>query len=70
MVTKMFKGKLVRNMEAYIDDLVVKSKVVEDHLKDLVETFKTLRKHHLKLNAAKWAFRVSSRKFLSYLVTN
>ena len=32
-------------MKAYIDDMVVKSKVVEDHLSDLVETFETLRKH-------------------------
>ena len=42
MVTKMFKEQLGRNMEAYIDDMVVKSKVVEDHLTDLPETFETL----------------------------
>ena len=56
-------------MEAYIDDMVVKSKVVGHHLTDLTETFKTLRKHRLKLNASKCAFGVSSRKFLGYLVT-
>ena len=39
MVTKMFKDQLGKNMEAYIDDMVVKSKVVENHLTDLVETF-------------------------------
>ena len=32
MVTKMFKGQLGRNMKAYIDDMVVKSKVVEEHI--------------------------------------
>ena len=42
MVTKMFKEQLERNMEAYIDDMMVKSKAMEDHLKDLVETFETL----------------------------
>ena len=42
MVTKMFKKQLGRNMEAYIDDMVVKSKVVADYLSDLVETFETL----------------------------
>ena len=47
----------------------VKSKVMENHLTDLVETFKTLRKHHLKLNALKCAFVVSLGKFLGYLVT-
>ena len=41
MVTKMFKKQLERNMEAYIDDMMVKSKAMEDHLKDLAETFET-----------------------------
>ena len=45
MVTKIFKEQLGRNMEAYIDDMVVKSKAMEDHLKDLPKTFETLRKH-------------------------
>ena len=57
-------------MEAYIDDIVVKIKDMEDHLTDLVETFETMRKHHVKLNASKCAFGVSSRKFLGYLVTH
>ena len=42
MVTKMFKEQLGRNMEAYIDDMVVKSKATENHLTDLKETFETL----------------------------
>ena len=70
MVTKMFKEQLERNMEAYIDDMVVKSKAMEDHLKDLVKTFETLRKHRLKLNAPICASGVSLRKFLGYLVTH
>ena len=70
MVTKMFKQQLGRNMEAYIDDMVVKSKAAEDHLKDLTETFETLQKHRLKLNASKCAFGASLGKFLSYLVTH
>ena len=70
MVTKMFKEQLGRNMEAYIDDMVVKSKALEDHLTDLTKTFKTLQKHRLKLNASKCAFGVSSGKFLGYMVTH
>lgn len=38
----MFKRQLGRNMKAYIDDMVVKSKVVEEHILDLIETFETL----------------------------
>lgn len=70
MLTKMFKGQLGRNMEAYIDDMVVKSKTVEEHISNLAKTFKTLWKHLLKLNASKCTFGVNSRKFWGYLVTN
>lgn len=70
MVTKMFKKQLRRNIEAYIDDTVVKSKATEDHLFDLAKTFQTLQEHRLKLNASKCAFGVSSGMFLGYLVTH
>ena len=43
---------------------------MEDHHKDLTKTFETLWKQHLKLNASKCAFRVSSGKILGYLVTH
>ena len=68
MATKTFREQLGRNMEAYIDDMVVKSMATEDHLTNLVETFQTLQKHHLKLNSSKCAFGVWSGKFLGYLV--
>ncbi|XP_075674859.1 uncharacterized protein LOC142644058 [Castanea sativa] len=57
-------------MEAYIDDMVVKSKKVEDHFVDLEETFSVLRKHKLRLNASKCSFWVSSGKFLRYMITH
>lgn len=43
MVTKMLGNQLGRNIEAYIDNIVVKSKVVEDYLTDLEEIFMVLR---------------------------
>ena len=58
-----------KNMDAYIGDMVVKSKKEPDHLKDLVEVFKILKEHKLRLNAANCAFGVSSNKFLQHLVT-
>ena len=57
-------------MEAYIDDMVVKSKDENDHLKDLGEMFEILEKHKLRLNASKCAFGVGSGKFLGFLMTN
>ncbi|GFY85297.1 hypothetical protein Acr_04g0000350 [Actinidia rufa] len=56
-------------MDAYIDDMVVKSKEESDHLRDLTEIFAILRQHKLRLNAAKCAFCVGSGKFLGHLVT-
>ena len=57
-------------MEAYIDDMVVKSRKVEEHLADLGETFSVLREHKLCLNASKCSFGVISGKFLGYLITH
>ena len=70
MVTKIFEPLLGRTMEAYIDDMVVKSKDENDHLKDLGEMSEILKKHKLRLNASKCAFGVGSGKFLGFLVTN
>ena len=50
--------------------MVVKSKVVSEHLGDLGSTFNVLRKHKLCLNASKCSFGVGSGKFLGYVVTH
>ena len=70
MMTKMFKPQLGRNIEVYIDDMVVKSKVVSEYVKDLTSIFGILRKHKLRLNASKCSFGVGSGKFLGYMVTH
>ncbi|XP_057505747.1 uncharacterized protein LOC130789037 [Actinidia eriantha] len=69
MVTKMFKPVLGRTMDAYIDDMVVKSRKESDHLRDLFEIFAILQQHKLRLNAAKCTFGVGSGKFLGHLIT-
>ena len=69
MMTKMFEPQLGKNIEIYVDDMVVKSKVVSEHLRDLSSTFGVLRKHKLHLNASKCSFGVGSGKFLGYMVT-
>ena len=65
----MFEPILGKTMDAYIDDMVVKSRREIDHVKDLTEVFTILKVHKLRLNTAKCAFGVSSRKFLGHLVT-
>ena len=70
MMTRMFESQLGKNIEVHIDDMVVKSKVVVEHLRDLGDIFEVLRKHKLRLNASKCSFSVSSGKFLGYMVTH
>ena len=60
MMTKMFEPQLGKNIEVYVDDMVVKSKVVSEHVGDLVNIFGNLRKHKLHLNASKCSFGVGS----------
>ena len=70
MMMRMFKSQLGKNIEVYIDDMVVKIKVVSEHLGDLGNVFEVLRKYQLRLNAAKCSFGVGSSQFLGYMVTH
>ena len=70
MMTRMFKPQSGKSIEIYVDDMVVKSKAVSEHLGDLGSTFNVLRKHKLRLNASKCSFGVGLGKFLGYMVTH
>ena len=70
MMTRMFEPQLSKRIEIYVDDMVVKSKVVSEHLGDLGNTFNVLRKHKLCLNTSKCSFGMGSGKFLGYMVTH
>ncbi|KAL0455194.1 UNVERIFIED_CONTAM: hypothetical protein Slati_0858600 [Sesamum latifolium] len=61
--------KIGRNVEVYVDDMLVKSKRAEDHIADIEKTFAVLRKYRLKLNLAKCAFGVQGCRFLGFMVT-
>ena len=64
----VLEGQIGRNVEAYIDDIVVKCKSKGDLIADLKETFDNLRKNKMMLNPDKCTFIVSSGKLLGYLV--
>ena len=70
MMTRMFESQLGKNIKIYIDDIVVKSKMVSKHLGDLRAIFEILRKYKLRLNASKCSFGMGSSKFLGYMVTH
>ena len=66
----MFEAQMGKNIEVYIDDMVVKSKMESEHIGDLIDIFQILRGHKLHLNASKCFFGVGSEKFLGYMVTH
>ena len=70
MMTKMFEPQLGKNVEVYIDDMVVKSKLVSKHVMDLTSVFEILREHKLCLNTSKCSFGMGLGKFLGYMVTH
>ncbi|GJV43349.1 reverse transcriptase domain-containing protein [Tanacetum coccineum] len=57
-----------RNLELYVDDLVIKSRTKQEIIRDIEETFKTLREINLKLNPKKCTFRIEEGTFLGYKV--
>ncbi|KAM1206144.1 hypothetical protein FF1_006824 [Malus domestica] len=65
---KIFSDMLHKNVECYVDDVVVKTKKRSNHLKDLRVVFERLRKYNLKMNPLKCAFGVTSGKFLGFIV--
>ena len=69
LVNKMFSKQIGRNMEVYVDDMLVKSKEKLTHLDDLRETFATLKQYQMKLNPSKCVFGVASGKFLGFMVS-
>ena len=65
---RIFDDILHKNVETYVDDLVVKSKKRIEHIQDLHQVFDRLRRYQLKMNPLKSAFRVTSGKFLGFVV--
>ena len=69
LMNKMFSKQIGRNMEVYMGDMHIKSKVKLTHLDDFREIFATLRPYQMKLNPSKCAFGVVSRKFLGFMMS-
>ncbi|KAL6331477.1 hypothetical protein AAG906_011417 [Vitis piasezkii] len=65
---KIFDDMLHKNVECYVDDIVVKSRKREDHMRDLRMVFDRLRRYQLKMNPLKCAFGVTSGKFLGFII--
>ena len=69
LMNKMFAHQIRRNIQVYVDDMLVKSLRENNHLDDLQETFDTLWSYNMKLNPRKCVFGVAAGKFLGFMVS-
>ncbi|KAK4406591.1 hypothetical protein Sango_0665600 [Sesamum angolense] len=68
LVDKIFCPQLGRNMEVYVDEMLVKNKEPSNHTQDLEETFAVLKNYQLKLYPRKCAFGVRGGRFWGFMV--
>nr|GFB14651.1 reverse transcriptase domain-containing protein [Tanacetum cinerariifolium] len=69
LMDKAFESQIGRNIEVYVDDLMVKSHTEAEMVRDIEETFQTLRKINMKLNPKKCSFGLAKGVFLGYVIT-
>jgi hypothetical protein len=66
----VLKKQLHKNVEAYVDDVVVKTRNPDMLIADLEETFASLREYQWKLNPNKCVFGASSGKLLGFIISH
>ncbi|PKA62217.1 RNA-directed DNA polymerase like [Apostasia shenzhenica] len=69
MIDSVFKNQRGWNIEAYVDDVLIKSKCVKQHIEGLREMLDTCRTYNIKLNHLKSIFGSSYGKFLGHMVS-
>ena len=69
LVNKMFTNKIGRTMEVCVEDILVKSLTIEQHVQDRTDTFASLKLYNMKLNPENYTFRVEAKRFLGFMVS-
>nr|GEU90893.1 reverse transcriptase domain-containing protein [Tanacetum cinerariifolium] len=70
VVDTAFQSQIGRNLEAYVDDMVIKSNNEKVLIEDITETFDNLQRINMKLNQKKCSFGVKEGKFMGYMITS
>nr|KYP49066.1 Transposon Ty3-I Gag-Pol polyprotein [Cajanus cajan]KYP49091.1 Transposon Ty3-I Gag-Pol polyprotein [Cajanus cajan]KYP49095.1 Transposon Ty3-I Gag-Pol polyprotein [Cajanus cajan] len=70
IMDKIFSDQIEKNIEVYVDDMVVKSADIPSHVADLAEAFNALRRHQMRLNPDKCVFGISEGKFLGFMLSS
>ena len=68
-MTTLFHDMIHKEVEVYVDDMIVKSSDEEQHVEYLTKMFERLRKYKLRLNPNKCTFGVRSGKLLGFIVS-
>ncbi|KAM2191685.1 hypothetical protein PS2_027206 [Malus domestica] len=69
LVNSMFAEQIGKNVEVYVDDMLVKSKHADHHITNLSESFTILKRYRMRLNPNKCAFDVGYGKFLGFMIS-
>ena len=69
LMDRVFKQQIKWNVKVCVDDIVVKSQSIPQHVVDLEEVFRELCKYNMGLNPEKCTFVVGGSKFLSLMIT-
>jgi hypothetical protein len=70
MIQTCLEKQIGRTVEAYVDDMVIKTKHVNQLVDDLRQTFDSLRTYDIRLNPDKWVFGVPAGKLLGFIVSH
>jgi hypothetical protein len=69
MMQNCLRSQIGRNIQVYIDDVVITTRKEESLISDLAETFDNLNRYKLKLNLTKCSFGVSAGQLLGFLIS-
>jgi hypothetical protein len=69
MMQNCLRSQIGRNIQVYIDDVVITTRKEDSLISDLQETFDNLDRYKLKLNPTKCSFGVSAGQLLGFLVS-
>jgi hypothetical protein len=69
MMQNCLGSQIARNIQVYIDDVVITTRKEESLISDLAKTFDNLNRYKIKLNPTKYSFGVSAGQLLGFLVS-
>ena len=70
LMNHVLQDHIGKNVEVYMNDIIVKSQREDQHAKDLEQILDTLDRYNIKLNTNKCVFGVKARKFLGFMISH